>query len=316
MEKQMWAAVIHEFGGPEKIKTEILPVPSVQEGEVLVRIQAAGVNPVDTAVREGYMKNRIPHHFPLILGWDMAGIVADIGYSARRFEIGEGVYAYARRPVVRYGTYAEYIVLPESYLAHIPQQISFIEAAGIPLAGLTAYQCLFDAAQLQTGQSVLVLGASGGVGSMAIQLAKYQDAVIIGVASAANQAYMKELGADYTIDYNSGPVGGAVKAIFPQGVDLILDCVSGETLQHSLSALKPGGKVVSILHSGKGLDPAIDFQYVFVEPNSLHLDHLRDLVDSGLLKVHVSRTFPREEAAAAHQQIQSHHTKGKIVLVL
>jgi NADPH:quinone reductase-like Zn-dependent oxidoreductase len=206
-------------------------------------------------------------------------------------------------------------VLPESYLAHIPQQISFPEAAGIPLAGLTAYQGLFDAGQLLNGQTVLILGASGGVGSMAIQLAKYEDAVTIGVASAANQAYMKELGADYTIDYKKEHVGEAVKAIFPEGVDLILDCISGDTLQQSLSALQPGGKLVSILNRGQDLDPAINFEYIFVEPNSLHLDHLRDLADSGQLKVHVSQTYSLDKAAEAHRQIETHHTKGKIVIV-
>ena len=316
MERKMRAAVIQAFGGPEQIKTETLPVPDVHEGEVLVRIQAAGVNPVDAAVREGYMQKKLPHQFPLILGWDVAGTVADIGYSARRFEIGEGVYGYARRPLVQYGTYSEYIVLPESYLAHIPQQIPVTEAAGIPLAGLTAYQCLFDAAQLQNHQSVLILGASGGVGSIAIQLARYQHAVIIAVAGAAKHAYMKELGADHTIDYKNKHVGQAARALLPQGVDLILDLASGETLQQSLAALKPGGKLVSVLHSGKDLDPAIDFQYVFVEPNTLQLDHLRDLADSGQLKVHVSQTFTLDQAAEAHRQIQRHHTKGKLVIVL
>jgi NADPH:quinone reductase-like Zn-dependent oxidoreductase len=315
MERKMRAAVIHEFGGPEKIRTETLPIPDVQEGEVLVQIKAAGVNPVDTAVREGYLKDHIPHQLPLVLGWDVAGTVADIGFSARRFELGEGVYGYARRPLVRYGTYSEYIVIPESYLAHIPQQISYAEAAGIPLAGLTAYQCLFDAGQLLNDQTVLILGASGGVGSMAIQLARYEEAVIIAVASAGNQAFMKELGADYTIDYKQEHVGETVKALFPEGVDLILDCASGETLQQSLSALKPGGKLVSILNQGRGLDPAINFQYVFVEPNSLQLYHLRDLADSGQLKVHVSQTFTLDEAAEAHRQIQTHHTRGKIVIV-
>jgi NADPH:quinone reductase-like Zn-dependent oxidoreductase len=315
MKREMLAALIHAFGGPEKIKIEGLPMPEVQEGEVLIRIQAAGVNPVDAAVREGYMQSKLPHRFPLVLGWDVAGTVADIGYSARRFEIGEGVYGYARRPLVQQGTYAEYVVLPETYLAHIPEQIPVAEAAGIPLAGLTAYQCLFDAAQLQTNQKVLILGASGGVGSMAIQLAKYQQAQVIGVASAANHAYMQELGADHTIDYKEKHVGEAVKAIYPEGVNLILDLVSGDTLQQSLTALRPGGKLVSVLHSGEGLDPAIDFHYVFVEPNTLQLNHLADLADSGLLKVHVSHTFPLAEAAEAHRQIQSHHTTGKLVIL-
>lgn len=312
----MRAALIREFGGPEKIRTETVPIPHVQEGQVLVRIKAAGVNPVDTAVREGYLQERIPHRFPLILGWDLAGIVADIGFSARRFEIGEGVYGYARRPVVQYGTYSEYIVLPETYLAHMPSQLTYAQAAGIPLAGLTAYECLFDAGLLQTRQTVLILGASGGVGSMAIQLARYQQAVIIGVASGANHAFMKELGAGYTVDYKNEHVGESVKALFPEGVDLIVDCVSGDTLKQSLSALKPGGRLVSIINQGQDLDPGIDFQYVFVEPNSLHLDHLRDLADSGLLKVHVSQTYTLDQVAEAHRQIQTHHTQGKIVIVL
>ncbi|MFT2010871.1 NADP-dependent oxidoreductase [Pontibacter sp. 13R65] len=315
MAKQMKAVLYEEFGGPDKLKVQTVPVPELKEGEVLVRIKAAGVNPVDYAVREGYLKDYLPSSFPIIPGWDVAGVVEDRGFSARRFEPGDEVYAYARRPHVQNGTYAEYIVLPETYLAKKPQNISWEEAAGIPLVGLTAWQSMFDAGKLQEGQTVLILGASGGVGSLAIQLAKAKGAKVIGVASERNHAYMKELGADFTLDYKNNHVGEVAKKLMPNGVDLIFDCASGETLEQSLQVLKPGGKLVSILHQGEGLDPNIDFKYVFVEPNARQLYQLRELVESNQLQVHVSKTYRLEEAIEAQKQIQTLHTKGKIVIV-
>jgi NADPH:quinone reductase-like Zn-dependent oxidoreductase len=316
MAKQMKAAIYEEFGGAEKIKVTTVDIPEIKEGEVLVRIKAAGVNPVDAAVREGYLKDYLPYTFPVIPGWDMAGVIEERGFSARRFEVGDEVYAYARRPMVQHGTFAEYIVIPESYLSKKPQNISFEEAAGIPLVGLTAYQSLFEAGKLQANQTVLILGASGGVGSLGIQQAKAKGVTVIAVASEKNHAYMKELGADYTIDYKTQDVGAATKEIAPDGVDLIFDCASGDTLQQSLAALKPSGKLVSILHQGEGLDASIDFQYVFVEPNSSQLDKLRELIESNKMKVHVSNTFPLAETAEALKQIQTQHTTGKIVIVM
>ncbi|PKV76009.1 NADP-dependent oxidoreductase [Pontibacter ramchanderi] len=311
----MKAAVYEGFGGAEKIQITTVNVPEVKEGEVLVRIRAAGVNPVDAAVREGYLKDYLPYQFPIIPGWDMAGVVEETGFSARRFELGDEVYAYARRPVVQHGTFAEYIVIPESYLAKKPQNLSFEEAAGIPLVGLTAYQSLFDAGKLQENQTVLILGGSGGVGSLGIQLAKARGATVIGVASEKNQDFMKELGADFTVDYKSQDIGAAAKAIAPDGVDLIFDCAGGDTLQQSLAALRPGGKLVSILHHGEGLAPSIDFKYVFVEPNASQLDRLREYAESGQLQVHVSKTYSLAETAEALSQIQSQHTRGKTVIV-
>ncbi len=310
----MQAATYKEFGGADKIEVTTVTLPEVKEGEVLVRIKAAGVNPVDAAVREGYLKDFLPYKFPIIPGWDMAGVIEERGFSARRFEVGDAVYAYARRPVVQHGTFAEYIVIPESYLSAKPENISFEEAAGIPLVGLTAYQSLFDAGQLQQGQTVLILGGSGGVGSLGIQLAKAKGATVIGVASQKNHTFMKELGADFTIDYKDQDVGAATKKIAPDGVDLIFDCASGETLQQSLSALKPSGKLVSILNQGQDLDKSIDFEYVFVEPNSSQLDKLRAFTEAGQLKVHVSHTYSLQQTAEALTQIQTLHTKGKIVI--
>lgn len=315
MAKQMKAAIFSEFGGPEKISISTVDVPELKEGEVLIRIKAAGVNPVDAVIREGYYKDMMPHSLPVIPGWDVSGMVEDRGHAARRFNVGDEVYAYVRRPEIKWGTYAEYIVIPDSYLAEKPKSLSWEEASAIPLAGLTAYQSLYDAGNLQENQSVLILGASGGVGSFAIQLAKVKGAEVIGVASEKNHSFMKELGAGHTIDYKSRHIGEATKEIFPEGVDLIFDCTSGETLQQSLMALKPSGKLVSILNQGKDLDPDINFQYVFVEPNARQLDHLRKLSETGKLKVHVSKRYSLNEAAEAQQQIRTLHTTGKIVIV-
>jgi len=315
MSKTMKAAFYDTFGGPEKVRTGTMEIPEPKEGEVLIRIKAAGVNPVDAAVREGYLKDFLPQEFPTIPGWDVAGVVEERGFSARRFPIGAEVYAYARRPTVQWGTFAKYITIPESYLSLRPKNISWEAAAGIPLVGLTAYQSLFDAGNLQEGQTVLILGASGGVGSLGIQLAKVKGAKVIGVASKKNHSFMKELGADHTIDYKSSHVGEATKEICPDGVDLIFDCTSGETLQQSLQALKSSGKLVSILNHGEELDKSIDFKYVFVEPNSSQLDRLREIAETDRLRVHVSNTYTLDEAAEALKDIQSSHTKGKIVVV-
>lgn len=315
MARQMRAAYYEEFGGVEKIKIGNIDIPEIKEGEVLVKIKAAAVNPVDAAVREGYLKDYLPCRFPVIPGWDMCGTIEERGFSARRFQVGDEVYAYARRPLVHFGTFAEYIVIPESYLALSPRTIPWEETAGIPLVGLTAYQSIYDAGNLQEGQTVLILGASGGVGSLGIQLAKIRGARVIAVASKKNHDYMKELGADETIDYTGTNISEATRAVCPEGVDLIFDCAVGETLQQSLSALTHTGKLVSILHQGQGLDPKIDFQYVFVEPNSSQLLHMSTLVEAGKLQIRVNKVYTLDETAAALTQIQTHHTTGKIVIV-
>ena len=315
MARQMRAAYYEGFGGVDKIRIGNIDIPEIKEGEVLVKIKAAAVNPVDAAVREGYLKDYLSYQFPIIPGWDMCGTIEERGFSARRFQIGDEVYAYARRPLVHFGTFAEYIVIPESYLALSPRTIPSEEAAGIPLVGLTAYQSLYDAGNLQQGQTVLILGASGGVGSLSIQLARVKGARVIAVASAKNHGYMKELGADETIDYTGTNIGEATKALSPEGVDLIFDCAAGESLQQSLPALKHTGKLVSILHHGQGLDPKINFQYVFVEPNSTQLTDLATLVEAGKIKIAVNKVYTLDETAEALTQIQTHHTTGKIVIV-
>ena len=314
MSTKMKAVFIDGFGDPDQVKTGELDKPEPGEGEVLVRVKSAGVNPVDAAVVRGMMKDVIPSKFPMIPGWDVAGIVEETGHSASRFKEGDEVYAYARRPVIQHGTFAEYISLPESYLALRPQNISMEAAGGIPLVGLTAYQSLFDAGNLQEGQTVLILGASGGVGTLAIQLAKMKGAKVIGVASKANHAYMKDLGADETIDYKENHVGEAVKKIEPNGVDLIFHCSRGNSLEQSIDTLKSGGHLVSITKREPEISDDIHFRYVFVEPNAVQLEELSKLAEDGKLKIPETETFTLDEAGKALQKIETLHTKGKLII--
>jgi NADPH:quinone reductase-like Zn-dependent oxidoreductase len=317
MAKQTQAAYYTEFGGIDKIKVGPLDLPEVGEGEVLVRVKAAGINPVDYVVREGHFQAVVPNAFPAVPGWDVAGIIEQRGHGASRFAEGAEVYGYARRPVVQHGTFAEHVVVPECYLAARPQQLSWEAASGLPLAGLTAYQSIITAGKLQAGETILILGASGGVGGTAIQLAKNAGATVIAVASAQNAAHMQELGADHTIDYKAGPVGEAVRKLVPEGVDLLFDAVSGNTLTQSLLALKPDGRLISVLNDGKALrlPPTTHFEHVMAQPSVPDLDFLRELADSGKLQVPVAATFALADVKKAFEQIETKHTTGKVVII-
>jgi len=315
MSKKMKAAYYDEFGELNQIKVGEMEKPEPEEGEVLIHVKAAGVNPVDAAVARGMLKDAIPAEFPVIPGWDVAGVIEERGHSARRFAKGDKVYAYARRPKIKHGTFAEYISIPESYVAKSPDKLTMEEAGGVPLTGLTAYQSLFDAGKLKGGETILILGASGGVGSLAIQLANWKGATVIGVAGSSNQDYMKDLGADYTIDYSKGDVGEAVDTIAPDGIDMIFHCSRGESLAQSHNRLKDGGRLISITNSDPKRRDDVHFQYVFVEPNAAQLEHLSELADSGKLKVPVSKTFTLDDAQRALQEIESLHTRGKTVIM-
>lgn len=310
----MKASYYEEFGDLNQIKTGELDRPEPGEGELLIRVKSAGVNPVDAAIARGMLKNAIPTEFPVIPGWDAAGVIEERGHSARRFKEGDEVYAYARRPKIHGGTFAEYTVLPESYVALRPSKISMEASGGIPLAGLTAYQSLFDAAGLKEGETVLILGASGGVGTFAIQLAKAVGARVIGVAGKPNFDYMKELGADEVVDYKDNHVGVTVSDIEPDGVDVIFHCSRGNSLNESKGTLKPGGRLVSITNRKPDVTEDVNFNYVFVEPNAAQLNHIRELADDGRIKVSVSKTYGLERVGKALQEIESLHTRGKKII--
>jgi len=313
----MKAVGIEEFGGRDRLQVMELPVPQPGEGEVLVRIQAVGVNPVDWKIREGYLQQLFSHRFPLVLGWDMAGVVVGNGHAARRFQPGEAVYGYCRRPVIQSGTYCEFLAIPESYLTLRPLCLTDEQAAGLPLAGLTAYQAVYGAGRLQKGQSILILGASGGVGSMAVQLARIAGARIYAVASRSNHDYLEDLGADVAIDYRSEDLIPRLRDEEPDGLDLVFDLVGGAALDRARQCVKSGGRLVSIVDDIRGDLPAaasFTFEFVFVEPNARQLDRLSELVRSGRLAVEVSRSYGLTRAAEAHAQMESGHTRGKIVL--
>jgi len=313
----MKACIIEAFGGRDQLKISDLPKPEAGDGEVLIRIQAAGVNPVDYKIREGRLKEMFPYRFPLIPGWEFAGEVEATGHSARRFQPGDAVYAYARRPVIQNGTYAEYIALPESYVTFKPANLSMTEAASIPLTTLTAYQSLFEAGGLEKGESALILGASGGVGSSAVQLAADKGARVIALASGRNHDYLKSLGAHDVIDYERGDFIQALGEIVPNGADLVFDCHGGDTLARGMLCARPGGRLVSITEMVDEADLKqrdIRFAYVFVEPHVPQLDRIRSLIENGRFKANVTRTFALSQAAEAHAQLETGHTRGKIVL--
>lgn len=312
----MNAIAFDDFGGIEVLALRDLPKPKPGRGEVLIRVRAAGVNPVDSKIRAGLLKTRLPHQFPIIPGWDVAGTIVALGPGCKRFRRGEAVYAYARKPVIKDGCYAEFVVLPEKQVAHKPAALGFQEAASIPLAALTAWQSLFDAAGARKGQTVLIHAAGGGVGGFAVQLAKWRGARVIATASASKHAYVRALGADEVIDYPRTDFVAAALALEPRGVDVVFDTVGDEVQVKSIAALRRNGMLVTILAPRPELKAAkgIRWKYVFVAPNAAQLNRLAKLVDAGRLKTHLSAVLPLEQAAEAHRLIETRHTLGKIVL--
>lgn len=317
MAQQTKAAYYTEFGGIDKIQVGPLDLPELGPHEVQLVVKAAGVNPVDAVVREGKFAQVVPSAFPTVPGWDVCGIVEKCGPGVERLAVGDEVYGYVRRPVAQHGTFAERMVVPEDLLARSPEKLSWVEAGGLPLAGLTAYQSVIKAGQLTAGETVLILGASGGVGGSAIQLAKSVGATVVAVASADSAEHMKKLGADFTIDYQAGPVADAVKHVAPNGIDLLFDAASGDTLTQSLATLKPTARLISVLNDGKDLNlPAgVHFQHVMAQPSVADLDYLRELADAGKLTVPIAATFSLDEVRKAFEQIETHHTTGKVVII-
>ncbi|CUI16346.1 putative Zn-dependent oxidoreductase [Candidatus Protochlamydia naegleriophila] len=313
----MKAIVLEEFGGADRLKLAQLPTPSPGPSEVQIQIAYAAVNPVDWKIREGRLKNRVPHEFPLIPGWDATGTISAVGKNVRRFKVGDSVFAYCRKPTIKWGTYAEYICYEADNVAFKPAALSFAQAAAIPLAGLTAWQSLFDSAQLKKGEIVLIHAGAGGVGSLAIQFAKLAGACVLTTASESNHAYVKQLGADIVIDYKQQNALESIKALYPKGIDVVFDTVGGETQKKSFELLKEGGRLVSIVeppdnslseaHHAKGL-------YVFVTPNGGELQHISDLIQQGKVGPIQIQELPLEKASEAQEKNQKGQSKGKIVL--
>jgi len=306
----MKAIRIHEYGGPEVLRYEDALRPEPAPGEVLVRVHAAAVNPVDWKVRAGHAKTVLHYSMPFIPGWDFSGVIEGLGPAVTHLNIGDEVYGHP--PIPRDGTYTQYVVAREAETALKPKSVDHIQSAAIPLAGLTAWQALFDSAKLAAGQSVLIHGAAGGVGSFAVQLAKWKGAHVVGTASKRNHQYLVSLGADQTIDYNTVGFEDVV-----DDVDVVLDTITGETMERSWRVLRKGGILVSILEppsQQKAAEHGVRQAHCFVHPSAVQLDEISRLVDAGLLKVPVEQVFRLEEAGKAHELSQTGHVRGKIVL--
>jgi len=306
----MKAVRIHEYGNASVLKYEDAPMPDFAPNEVLVRVVAASINPVDWKVREGYLQQMIPYPLPLILGWDVAGVVEAVGAVVTRFKVGDAVYS--RPDLKRNGTYAEYVAIREDEIAFKPKTISFVEAAALPLAGITAWEALFTASQLKAGQTVLIHAASGGVGSLAVQLAKIQGAKVIATTSGKNRALAEALGADQVIDYQTQRFAEVVS-----NVDVVFDTVGGEVQEASWSVLKPGGVLVSIISppsAEKAQALGVKNAFVFIDPNAKVLAEMAKLVDAGKLRPIVGSEFALQDIAKAHALSQTGHAVGKIVL--
>ncbi len=316
----MKAVVISEFGGTEVLKIQEMERPIPMDNEILVKVYASGVNPVDWVVREG--GNDILRPFlklPMILGWDTAGIVEEVGNDVTDFKKGDEVYGVPNFP--GNGSYAEYVAAKASQFALKPKSASFNEAAGVPLAGLVACNALFELGKLQAGQRVFIHGASGGVGSLAVQLAKAKGAYVIGSASTSNQAYLKEIGADETIDYKTQKFEELL-----HDIDLVFD---GSPLRDDnerlkgISILKNGGIFVSVNVDFPLSDKAKESlgsknakgELLTLQTNHRYwLNEMAKLLDNGEMKVTVSKVYPLEEVAEAHKESATWHVRGKLIL--
>jgi NADPH:quinone reductase-like Zn-dependent oxidoreductase len=304
----MKAVVAHEYGGPEVLKLETIPVPRPKENEVLVRVIASGVNPADPLIISGKFAREFGTHLPLIPGYDVAGVVEDVGAKVRRLKKGDVIYAY----LLWGGGWAEYCLTNENEAAVKPTSLTRVEAAAVPLAALTAWQALIDTAHLAAGQTILVQGGSGGVGSFAVQIAKARRARVIATASTANQKTLQQLGADECIDYTQTRFEEKV-----HDVDIVLDTVGGDTLDRSYKVVKKNGIVVTILGP---LDRAAPQKYgirisgLASHPNSQELSEITKLIEAKKLRPLVSQVRPLSEAVDAARQAETHHTRGKVVL--
>ncbi|MFJ6416622.1 NADP-dependent oxidoreductase [Paeniglutamicibacter sp. NPDC091659] len=303
----MKAMAYASYGGLDKLEQLELPRPKVGPGSVLIRVKAAGVNPVDWKVMGGYLDAIMDVTFPVIPGWDVAGVVEAVGFDTPEFKVGDEVYAYGRRDSVHFGSFAEYMVLPASTVAHKPAALSWEEAAALPLTGGTAQRAL-DALDLKPGQTLLIHNGSGGVGQTAIQLAVVAGVRVLATGSEKNHEILAALGAE-PVTYGEGVVE-RVRALAPEGVDAVAD-FHGGALEATLAVLKESGSHASI---ADGSVMGHGGHFIWVRPDGKELDRLGALVNDGKLKINVVSTYPMQEAAAAFGESMAGHAGGKIVL--
>jgi NADPH:quinone reductase-like Zn-dependent oxidoreductase len=333
-ENIMKAFIIDRYGSNDVVRAAEMPEPEPREDAALVRVHAAGVNPLDSKIRDGEFKLILPYRLPLVLGNEMAGVVVRVGSRVRRFKPGDEVYARAGKD--RIGTFAEFVAIREDDLAIKPQSLTMEEAASLPLVGLTAWQALVEKAQLKKGQKVLIHAGSGGVGTFAIQLAKHMGAYVATTTSTANVDWVKRLGADVVIDYKRDNFEKVL-----HDYDVVLNSLDAETLKKSLQTLKPGGKLISI--SGppdpqfakdlgmswvlglvmrllsyrtrkKARRRGISYSFLFMRASGDQLREIGALVDAGAIRPVVDRVFPFESTREAMAYVDTGRAKGKVVV--
>ncbi len=306
----MKAIRIHSYGTPDVLKLEEIPKPSISDDEVLIKVHATGINPMDYKIRQGDMESRF--HLPIILGCDIAGIVEAVGSAVTNFNPGDRVYT--MQEIVRGGGYAEYVAVRAINVAAQPNSLDFVSAAAVPLSALTAWQALFEQANLSSGQKVLIHAAAGGVGSYAVQLAKAKGLHVIGTASAANTDFVHKLGASEVIDYKTTNFEDVV-----HDVDAVLDLIGGDTQERSWQTLKKGGVLIEFVPTSPPSDETaakygVRAVMFGVKPNAEQLTQIAELIDAGKVKAMVETVLPLAQAKEAHQMSESGHTRGKIVL--
>lgn len=308
----MKAVVINQYGSKEELTEQDVTLPELKENQVLVKEHATSINPIDWKLREGYLKQMFDWPFPIILGWDVAGVITEVGSGVTDWKVGDKVFA--RPETTRFGTYAEETIVDDTLLAKIPDNVSFEEAA-VPLAGLTALQALFDHGKLQKGEKVLIHAGAGGVGTYAIQLAKQAGAYVITTASEKNHDLLKKLGADEVIDYHTTNFAEVLTDI-----DVVFDTMGGDIQKSSFSVLKPNtGRLISIVgiaDEALAKEKNIKAESIWLQTNGKQLQEIADLMASGKVISVVGEVFPfsRQGVYDAHALSETHHAVGKIVI--
>lgn len=305
----MKAAILNDYATPVKV-TDITK-PALLDDSVMIEVHASSVNPVDNLIRAGYLKGVLPIRFPYTMGNDVSGVVTEVGRNVTRFAVGDAVFA--RPNSMQSGTFAEYVVVKEQDLAAKPAKLSHEQAASLPLVALTAWQALVSKAKLQAGQKVLIHAGSGGVGSMAIQIAKHLGATVVATTSTANVALVKSLGADQVIDYKTQDFTELTK-----DCDVVLDTLGGSTRTKSFAVLKKGGCLISVIApgdtSGEAEKLGVRNETFFMWASGEQLAHIGALVDRGVIKPVVDRSFSLDEVQQALDYSLSGRAKGKIVI--
>ena len=306
----MRAIQIHQYGGTDTLQLVQIDTPKINADDILIQVKSAAINPVDWKIREGYLQEFIPYALPITLGWDVAGIVTEVGSAVSNFKVGDEVFS--RPDISRDGSYADFIAVKANEAVLKSVKLDFAQAAALPLAGITAWQCLVDVAQLQAGQRVLIHAGAGGVGHLAIQIAKSKGAIVIATASGANQSLLTQLGADQAVDYTQGPLSEQIEA-----VDLVLDTMGGSVQDDSWALLKKGGMLVSVTQPPSEETAkkfGVTSAFVFIEPSSRILGELNALVEADKLIPLIEHRFSLEQIVEAHQQSESGRTRGKIII--